>query len=144
MYIEHVGIMTVRNMKTQDYCEIDFKKRGWSGKGAFEFSGFCYNKYKDKKYKINGKWNQFFDITNLETGKSETIWTANPDMANFEQMYYFTFFALQLNHLPASLKPKLPPTDSRLRPDQRALEEGNLKLAAEEKIRLEEKQRRMR
>ena len=38
----------------------------------------------------------------------------------------------------------LAPTDSRFRPDQRALEEGNFKLAASEKHRLEEKQRAAR
>jgi len=35
----------------------------------------------------------------------------------------------------------LPPTDSRLRGDRRALEQGNLELAGKEKVRLEEKQR---
>ena len=59
-------------------------------------------------------------------------------------MYHFTYFTLQLNHLPESLKPWLPPTDSRFRPDQRALENGELKLATDEKLRLEEKQRKMR
>lgn len=58
---------------------------------------------------------------------------------NFESMYYFTFFTLQLNHLPAGLKEKLPPSDTRLRPDQRALEEGDLVKAANEKARLEDK-----
>jgi hypothetical protein len=41
--------------------------------------------------------------------------------------------------LPNGLRKYLPPTDSRLRPDQRALEEGDIKLAAAEKQRLEEK-----
>ena len=53
-------------------------------------------------------------------------------------MYHFTKFALQLNYLPDSLKEKLPPTDSRFRPDQRALENGNTELATKEKNRLEE------
>lgn len=35
----------------------------------------------------------------------------------------------------------LPPTDSRFRPDIRAIENGDFKLAAFEKNRLEEKQR---
>lgn len=34
-----------------------------------------------------------------------------------ELFYGFTEFAMQLNYLPDSLKHKLPPTDSRLRPD---------------------------
>ena len=40
--------------------------------------------------------------------------------------------------------PILPPTDSRFRPDQRALENGNYETASNEKHRLEEKQRAVR
>jgi hypothetical protein len=36
---------------------------------------------------------------------------------------------------------ELPPTDSRLRPDQRALEDGEHERSNEEKARLEDKQR---
>lgn len=59
-------------------------------------------------------------------------------------MYGLTRFAINLNYLPKQLKPFLPPTDSRLRPDQRALENGDFKLAAECKNMLEEKQRAVR
>lgn len=51
---------------------------------------------------------------------------------------------LQLNHLNVYNNKSLPPTDSRFRPDQRALEFRQLELAAEEKNRLEEKQRQRR
>lgn len=51
---------------------------------------------------------------------------------------------LQLNHLTDSMRDHLPPTDTRLRPDQRALENGDYDLAASEKHRLEEKQRAAR
>lgn len=56
-------------------------------------------------------------------------------------MYAMTRHNLQLNYLPDSLRPFLPPTDSRFRPDQRALENGDFEKAAAEKHRLEEKQR---
>ena len=59
-------------------------------------------------------------------------------------MYGMTNYTLQLNYLPNWLLPQLPPTDSRLRPDQRALENGDLKEAAEIKNMLEEKQRAVR
>ena len=48
-------------------------------------------------------------------------------------------FEIALNEWDASMK--LPPTDSRLRPDIQFLEEGNLDRASAEKHRLEEKQR---
>jgi hypothetical protein len=41
-------------------------------------------------------------------------------------------------------RPSLPPTDSRLRPDIRKMEEGDIDLAGQEKDRLEEKQRTAR
>lgn len=42
------------------------------------------------------------------------------------------------------LKEKLPPTDTRLRPDMRAWEHAELELASKEKERLEENQRARR
>ena len=38
---------------------------------------------------------------------------------------------------------KLPPTDSRLRPDQRYLENGEYEMANSEKLRLEQRQRQV-
>lgn len=52
---------------------------------------------------------------------------------------------MALNEMPpADLAQKLCPTDSRLRPDIRLMEEGQIERAAEEKTRLEEKQREAR
>ena len=50
-------------------------------------------------------------------------------------------FALQLNVLTDKLKDKLPPTDSRLRPDIKIWENGKQKESSEEKERLEINQR---
>ncbi len=55
-----------------------------------------------------------------------------------------THHSLQLNYLPNWMKDKLPPTDSRFRPDQRALENGDFDKASDEKHRLEVKQRAAR
>jgi hypothetical protein len=64
--------------------------------------------------------------------------------AQHDWQYFFTGFAINLNYLPENMKRRIPRTDSRLRPDLRALEENNLEVAAEEKHRLEEKQRAIR
>jgi len=58
--------------------------------------------------------------------------------------YGFTQFAIELNEVTDDLKGFLPRTDSRLRPDQRLLENGDAAGAEAEKIRLEEKQRAAR
>lgn len=43
-----------------------------------------------------------------------------------EQFYAFSTFAMQLNELEKSIGGVIPPTDSRLRPDIRALENGDI------------------
>ena len=55
-------------------------------------------------------------------------------------MYYFSTLALTLNEL----EDEVGMTDSRLRPDQRLMEEGRWDEANSEKQRLEEKQRAVR
>jgi hypothetical protein len=144
MYVEHVGTMTVRNVTNGNVCLVEFKKRGWTGKGAFEIEGYAYESMnsKDKKAKLYGKWIESMSINYQD--REEVIWVANPLPPESPSMYFFTYFTLKLNFLPPSLKKHLPPTDSRFRPDQRALENGDLVKAAEEKVRLEEKQRKMR
>lgn len=59
-------------------------------------------------------------------------------------MYGMTYHQLQFNYLPEQLAKAIAPTDTRFRPDQRALENGDFKLAETEKHRLEEKQRAIR
>nr|XP_014354312.1 PREDICTED: oxysterol-binding protein 1 [Latimeria chalumnae] len=59
---------------------------------------------------------------------------------NAENMYYFSELALTLNELEEGVAP----TDSRLRPDQRLMENGRWDEANTEKQRLEEKQRAVR
>lgn len=57
--------------------------------------------------------------------------------------YNLTPFAISLNELTPGLQQILPPTDSRLRPDQRHLESGEYELANAEKLRLEQLQRQV-
>lgn len=62
----------------------------------------------------------------MESGQSEVIWEANELPENHHLMYNMNAFSLQLNLLTDELKEKLPPTDSRFRPDVRAWEEAKV------------------
>uniref|UniRef100_A0A8C6PFJ9 Oxysterol-binding protein n=1 Tax=Nothobranchius furzeri TaxID=105023 RepID=A0A8C6PFJ9_NOTFU len=75
---------------------------------------------------------------------SQLLWRIAPRPANSTQMYSFTCFAMQLNELRKEMEGVIPQTDCRLRPDIRAMENGDIDLASEEKKRLEEKQRAAR
>uniref|UniRef100_A0A672QC92 Oxysterol-binding protein n=1 Tax=Sinocyclocheilus grahami TaxID=75366 RepID=A0A672QC92_SINGR len=75
---------------------------------------------------------------------SQLLWRIAPRPVNSAQMYNFTTFAMQLNELDKEIEVVIPKTDSRLRPDIQAMENGDIDLASEEKKRLEEKQRAAR
>ncbi|XP_071502493.1 oxysterol-binding protein-related protein 1-like [Diadema antillarum] len=75
---------------------------------------------------------------------AQILWQNLPRPADSSQYYSFTSFAMKLNELDESTKTKLPCTDSRLRPDIRLLENGDIDGASSEKHRLEENQRARR
>lgn len=59
-------------------------------------------------------------------------------------MYNWPITSVDFNTLDRSLLMKIPHTDCRLRPDQKALEYGDLDQAREQKFQLEEAQRKRR
>uniref|UniRef100_A0AAR2J4G7 Oxysterol-binding protein n=1 Tax=Pygocentrus nattereri TaxID=42514 RepID=A0AAR2J4G7_PYGNA len=71
-------------------------------------------------------------------------WRIAPRPAHSAQMYNFTSFAMTLNELEPGMEGVIAPTDCRLRPDIRAMENGDIDTASQEKERLEEKQRAAR
>ncbi|PIO36121.1 hypothetical protein AB205_0086850 [Aquarana catesbeiana] len=75
---------------------------------------------------------------------STLLWRIAPRPPNSTQMYNFTLFAMALNELEKGMESIVPKTDCRLRPDIRAMENGDIDTASEEKKRLEEKQRAAR
>ncbi|KAI3357483.1 hypothetical protein L3Q82_015891 [Scortum barcoo] len=75
---------------------------------------------------------------------SALLWRITPRPAHSAQMYNFTSFAMTLNEVEPGMERLLAPTDCRLRPDIRAMENGDIDTASTEKERLEEKQRASR
>ncbi|XP_052861291.1 oxysterol-binding protein 1 isoform X3 [Anopheles cruzii] len=104
------------------------------------------------KWVINGTWDSKIEIAPVtstsgstenpvyKTGNYKTAWTRNLPPPDSDKYYNFTLLACQLNEP----EPGLAPTDSRLRPDQRLMEEGRWNESNQEKLRLEEGQRARR
>lgn len=142
MYVDFTGKCTVTNHTTGDYSETTFypinnPKKGDQG----VVKGVIKNYLDEEQLTFEGSWMSHIDVI-LNTGEKKRIWQKY-ETDTYEN-YYFTDFSSNLNNITKELKEDLPHTDSRLRPDQRALENHNLELAASEKHRLEEKQRARR
>jgi hypothetical protein len=145
MYVDNHGEMTFTNLTNNETGVLNLKKRGWNNKNAFEATGIIKDASGNVLYKIKARWDKFFSVCKPDNETEETmIWEKNPEIADANQQFYFTNFAMQLNYLNEDLLKKIAPTDSRLRPDQRSLEFGDKEFALEEKKRLEEKQRTTR
>ena len=95
---------------------------------------------------ISGNWNSEIYLQKMKPakGENEMIWKKSPYPEQAEMMYGMSHFSLQMNYFPSWLHNKVAPTDTRRRPDQRALENGDMKLAGDHKDFLEQKQRAVR
>lgn len=80
----------------------------------------------------------------LDIPNSRLLWRVTPRPENAADYYNFTAMSIMLNQDRPDMRETLPPTDCRLRPDIRLLEQGDVDQAAVEKNRLEEKQREAR
>lgn len=144
MYAWWEGSMEAANLTTGDRLNVVFKKKGWTSKSDYECEGEITDAQGKKVYSVEGLWRESLDIVDPKTKEVTNISRKKPEPANADRQFNFSAFAINLNHLNENMLRKLAPTDSRLRPDIRAYEYGNVKMAAEHKDRLEESQRARR
>lgn len=141
--IDNYGEMEIHNHMTGDYMKFTFKPRGWRASSAYEVKGEVFNAKGKLRYYVGGHWNSkiFCKPADDKNAERFLVWEAAPRK---EMMFHLTNFAATLNAPLPHLLPQVACTDTRLRPDQRAMENGDYDLAAEEKNRVEEKQREVR
>jgi hypothetical protein len=164
--VDNYGTMEVKNWSTGEVCTLEFKPRGWKASSAFIVSGRVLDRDGKTRWSVGGRWNDkiyarltpgYEDNTfapaessttpsartdTMDSSQAFLVWQANPRPTGIP--FNLTPFVVTLNALPDRLREHLAPTDTRLRPDQRAMEDGEYDLAAVEKNRVEEKQRATR
>ena len=153
--IDHYGDLEVKNHATGELCTVTFQPRdagGWFGASANpipfgKLMGIVRDSKGGVKFEISGGWNNQIQI--IPKSKSRfvsplTIWKASRRPPSSDKNFHFTDLSLFLNQLSDDLQVKLPPTDSRLRPDQRAMEAGLWDQADNLKNQIEVSQRARR
>ncbi|XP_048694356.1 oxysterol-binding protein-related protein 3 isoform X3 [Caretta caretta] len=142
-WIEHYGEIIIKNLNDDTcLCKLTFIKAKYWNPNMHEIEGSVMDRDGKVVHRLFGKWHESIYCG---TPSSPTcIWRANPMPKDYEQCYGFTQFALELNELDPQTRPFLPPTDTRFRPDQRFLEEGNIEGAEMQKQRIEQLQRERR
>uniref|UniRef100_A0A8B9QFP9 Oxysterol-binding protein n=1 Tax=Apteryx owenii TaxID=8824 RepID=A0A8B9QFP9_APTOW len=139
-WIEHYGEVLIRNTRDASYhCKITFCKARYWGSSVNEVQGAVLSRSGKVVERLAGKWHE--GLFRGPAPGGQCVWRANPMPRDHERNYGFTQFALELNELTPELKRVLPSTDTRLRPDQRYLEEGNVPAAETQKRQIEQLQR---
>jgi len=134
-YVWQYGDMTCKNLKTGDEATLSFYEKGWTSSDDFKCDGVIKNSSGSVKYTLEGLWDRHLWAHSKDSGQKEVLIEKLPNFQNYEYYYLFPKFSINLNHLNNQLFDKIAPTDSRLRPDQRAYEYGDVKIAASEKLR---------
>ena len=145
-YVEPVGNMTITNEANGESATVTFKSKGMFSGRSEDVVVQTFDPYGDElPTGLVGKWTSSLSVT--EHGipkKMDPIWKAAELPPDAAKRYGFTTFAASLNEITPNEKGKMAPTDSRLRPDQCAVEDGDFDAAERLKHQLEEGQRKRR
>lgn len=153
LWVDQHGDTDIVNHKDGTKCHLKYIPYSYFTRDAQrKVKGCVMDKDEQVKWVVTGTWDEKVEIapvTSVEgdrsnpvyrTGAYITAWLRRHPPAESEKYYNFTELACQLNEM----EPGVAPSDSRLRPDQRMMEEGRWDEANSEKVRLEEKQRAVR
>ncbi|CAO2834695.1 unnamed protein product [Amaranthus hypochondriacus] len=152
LYCEHYGTMRIQGNREYS-CKLKFKEQSIIDRTPRQVQGIVQDRNGKTMATLFGKWDESMhyvigDFSGKGKGsdalsEARLLWRRSKP-PRFPTRYNLTRFAITLNELTPGLKEKLPPTDSRLRPDQRYLENGEFEKANAEKLRLEQRQRQAR
>ncbi|XP_016301862.1 oxysterol-binding protein-related protein 3-like isoform X1 [Sinocyclocheilus anshuiensis] len=143
--LEHYGDVVIRNLNNDECtCKITFvKSRYWGDdSNKNEVQGTVLDRAGRVLHRFGGSWHEGIFCDTLPN--PQCIWKPNPQPDAYFDYYGFSQYARELNDLTPDIKDKLPPTDTRFRPDQRLLEKGKVEEADKRKDEIEEKQRERR
>ncbi|XP_051279602.1 oxysterol-binding protein 2 isoform X3 [Dicentrarchus labrax] len=159
LWIDQSGDIEIVNHRTKETCQLKFSPYSYFSRDVpRKVTGVVADSGGQAHYILSGTWDDKIESANIiqssrggsgSEGKQKTVyqtsspkllWKKYPLPENAENMYYFSALALTLNEQEDGVGL----TDSRLRPDQRLMEEGRWDEANSEKQRLEEKQRAVR
>ncbi|XP_073290095.1 oxysterol-binding protein-related protein 1C [Primulina huaijiensis] len=152
LYCDHYGTMHIHGHRNYS-CKLKFKEQSIIDRNPHKVQGTVQDKSGKIVASLFGKWDEsmyyvYGDCSSSGKGlesmsEAHLLWKRSRPL-KFPTRYNLTRFAITLNEIMPGMKEKFPPTDSRLRPDQRCLENGEYDMADAEKLRLEQRQRQAR
>lgn len=143
IWVEHVGSFPVKNLTTGDTCTLQYKKAGWFEGVNTDISGEARDKDGNLRAIITGKYNDVIYATKIDKNgnKLEPVELWRKPKEDIVNKWKWPAFLFELTDVDEEYEHILPPSDSRLRGDVKALKQLNMKLAGKEKTKIEEAER---
>jgi len=145
LWIEHCGEQVIKSINTKHTAVVHFKKAGWFEGINYEVQGDVKDGDGKLRAVISGKWNEYVAVSKVDDKghKSEPVvlWRKPIDLDEATNKWKWSHFVQELTATDEESLSCLPPTDSRLRGDVRALASLNMKQAAKEKTKIEDRER---
>lgn len=141
-WVDQYGEMIIRNTTNGLMCKLSFvRASSWSSK-RHEVFGTVTDSDGQVLHNLFGKWTEALYCGHAPSAR--VVWRPGSMPEDYHLYYGFTRFAIELNELDEDQAKYLPPTDTRFRPDQRLVEEGNMNAGEAMKTQLEQQQRERR
>ncbi|XP_002735155.1 oxysterol-binding protein 1-like [Saccoglossus kowalevskii] len=158
LWVDQSGDMDIFNHKTKDNCHLKYAAYSYFSRDIpRKVTGIVTDAAGTAKYVISGTWDKKMEAAKIlhggerpssgskekqvyQTGPPRLLWHRNYPPPGTDLTYGMTEMACSLNEPEEDVAP----SDSRLRPDQRLMEEGLWNEANQVKVQLEEKQRARR
>ncbi|XP_076249148.1 oxysterol binding protein isoform X4 [Calliopsis andreniformis] len=150
LWVDQSGDTDIVNHKEGIKCHLKYTPYSYFSRDSQrKVKGVVMNSNNEVKWVVQGTWDSKIEIAPVistsgtsdnpvyKTGPYILAWKRRMPAEDSEKYYNFTELACQLNEPEEGVAP----TDSRNRPDQRLMENGQWDEANAEKLRLEEKQR---
>ena len=147
LWVEHHGTLEIRNESTGESCRLRFGMQSEWARGGSTFDDQTNEVVGDVVdadgapfATISGHWHDRLQMVVAEgvlNCSSKTLWKASPPHPHASMLCQLSRFAMDLNNDASDLLQCVAPSDSRLRPDLRLLEQGEWEAAQREKLRLE-------
>ncbi|XP_037873861.1 oxysterol-binding protein-related protein 3 isoform X5 [Bombyx mori] len=138
-WVDQYGDMHIACVGADITCKLNFVKASSWSSSRHEVRGSVSGAH---NVRLGGRWSEGLHAGDPPAARP--LWRPGAMPPDHELYYGFTRFAMELNELEPGMRELLPHTDTRLRPDQRALEEGDVEAAEQLKHELEQAQRERR
>ena len=145
LWVDQSGEMDIYNHKTKDNCHLKYYAYSYFSRDIpRKVTGVVTDESSREHYVVRGTWDDHIEVApvvshlqtdgkrEIETGSWTPVWKRNYSETGRENIYSLSQFAIELNEEEDGVAP----TDTRLRPDQRLMEDAMWDEANDEKVRL--------